>query len=1359
MKIKRIKIVGVFVCTIIMGLNASAQFAGGDGSLVSPYQIANASQLQYLSGRMINDPTNYNTAYYVLTADIDMNTAPNQWIWCGDYNSSTFAVATGGTQTSNFVPIGGWSAITTSNIATNYRFKGNFDGQGYTISNLKCKKPTTSTSFNNVGLFGYTENASIRNVTLVDCEFSGYRYVGGIIGQYTGSDVIENCHVVSTEVHGHQYTGGIVGYSYAPSSGAVMSNCSVKKGLITNTTNDRLGGISGQNRYTVFNNCSVDSTQIKIADGSEVGGMIGFNEQSNINHCNITNSSIQALAGTNRIGGLIGYNLSYSALSDCYAANIDVNTSHISTGGLIGLNSTYSSLTRCFVENSNVTVTGGNSCVGGLIGRCSEGTSGTGNFRLDSCYSSYVNVVSGGSGDYCGGLVGWAEHNIGFYNCYATRCKVFNGTFASPTTAGNWYGGMIGWTSYNCIISECYATYCDIHGGHDVGGLIGDPGDEATSVYEKCYSTYCDVYGTQYVGGLFGGGNAAFTIRNCYSSLCKVSSTSYVGGLLGYGGACYIQNSYSTNVVIRRASTNNAGGLGANLTNASRITNSYYIDTFKGSDSWTPNGDANRGIAYTSTQMLDPAFVETLNNSQNPQIWFQDTSLYVNGGYPVLAVSRGREGTTYQIWTVDDLRKLSQMVYDGEDTYERNFSLMANIDFTNAPTVGGLYSNNYQLRPIGYYDDAINNNPFYGHFDGNNFRISNLQIVNHNNSCVGLFGYIGTGASIRNVAIYNSIIEGDTMVGGIIGYAFPSLRTDHVNVARKGDINISNCYSRIDVAGNNYVGGLIGYSKGDALNNNATVNITNCYSRTDVLNNNNTKVLGGFVGYAELTNIANAYSTGKVSTNKFLGLAGSNANITNTYALNYAGNATSMTKGAMKVSGFTATLGGSPNWSEDDVPWTRNNGYPILGYEPSSADLVIIEDEETITVANLADFNNRPTNIIIEDGGSLINNYTSGNFTNVAVERGLLNEQYVFIGSAFGNVKVGEYLGEDGGRVYNNVFKNSPVSILKFNYGTNKWGGDPGDYTYLGYNSQMLPAQGYLAYVLDPYYVNDPQWLQDNQGLLVKQSFNGGTLWNKDTTFSIYNGGSPNTVESYVDGMWYSLSNPFSANLWVRPFLNTNTNAQGDVLYTLAADRTWNILQRSDLNARVKIGEGFFVASKLGVAQRTQQFVFNRAHMTKATSKASLNETQIKITAKTGGCYEKEAYIKINELASNGFDPYDAYKMLGMNSNVCEPYFIVDSSMIAINSISVLPYECPMNISSKATNNVTLTFNNIPEDIEVTLIDGEQEIAISNGDTYPTIVSEGQNAERFRIRLNKLSNGLANVTTNGISLWVANDAL
>ncbi|MDR0790109.1 MAG: T9SS type A sorting domain-containing protein, partial [Bacteroidales bacterium] len=40
-----------------------------------------------------------------------------------------------------------------------------------------------------------------------------------------------------------------------------------------------------------------------------------------------------------------------------------------------------------------------------------------------------------------------------------------------------------------------------------------------------------------------------------------------------------------------------------------------------------------------------------------------------------------------------------------------------------------------------------------------------------------------------------------------------------------------------------------------------------------------------------------------------------------------------------------------------------------------------------------------------------------------------------------------------------------------------------------------------------------------------------------------------------------------------------------------------------------------------------------------------------------------------------------------------------------------------------------------------------------------TIVSEGQNAERFRIRLNKLSNGLANVTTNGISLWVANDAL
>jgi hypothetical protein len=57
------------------------------------------------------------------------------------------------------------------------------------------------------------------------------------------------------------------------------------------------------------------------------------------------------------------------------------------------------------------------------------------------------------------------------------------------------------------------------------------------------------------------------------------------------------------------------------------------------------------------------------------------------------------------------------------------------------------------------------------------------------------------------------------------------------------------------------------------------------------------------------------------------------------------------------------------------------------------------------------------------------------------------------------------------------------------------------------------------------------------------------------------------------------------------------------------------------------------------------------------------------------------------------------------------------------------------------------------------LIDGEQEMVVSNGDTYETIVSEGQNTERFRVRLNKLSNGLANVTTHDISLWVANDAL
>ena len=89
-------------------------FNGGDGSKDDPYQIDNALQLYYFAWLQDiglfnvdskDEGTEIDTVYFVLTSNIDMNDGEMQY---------------------TLPPIG----------TTEYPFVGNFDGQGYTVSNL-----------------------------------------------------------------------------------------------------------------------------------------------------------------------------------------------------------------------------------------------------------------------------------------------------------------------------------------------------------------------------------------------------------------------------------------------------------------------------------------------------------------------------------------------------------------------------------------------------------------------------------------------------------------------------------------------------------------------------------------------------------------------------------------------------------------------------------------------------------------------------------------------------------------------------------------------------------------------------------------------------------------------------------------------------------------------------------------------------------------------------------------------------------------------------------------------------------------------------------------------------------------------
>ena len=155
-------------------------FAGGDGTAENPYQITSGGHLALMSEtiNLAEDVMDLGGLYFKVMNDIDMGGHAIE-------------------------PIGGQ--------LDDIYFSGYFDGNNKTISNLNLLKVTTdeatgavisSGTFQNVGLFGATKNAVIRNVVLKDLYKTDgvtaqtWFNAGALVGKAIDSQII-NCHVDS----------------------------------------------------------------------------------------------------------------------------------------------------------------------------------------------------------------------------------------------------------------------------------------------------------------------------------------------------------------------------------------------------------------------------------------------------------------------------------------------------------------------------------------------------------------------------------------------------------------------------------------------------------------------------------------------------------------------------------------------------------------------------------------------------------------------------------------------------------------------------------------------------------------------------------------------------------------------------------------------------------------------------------------------------------------------------------------------------------------------------------------------------------------------------------------------------------
>lgn len=192
-------------------------------------------------------------------------------------------------------------------------FKGTYDGNNKTISNLTVNAPNS----NYQGLFGYTSKAVIKNVTLANCNITGKQYTGGIVGYASTSTAIENCHVngninaTASDAGGH---GGIVGSATATS----ITNCTVTGTISTSVSNDNYGGIVGAANYDVVITSCENAANIS-GDGQNHGGIVGrdYNSSNKFKYC--LNTGV--VNGNQYVGAIAGQNSSPRDFDHCYYSN------------------------------------------------------------------------------------------------------------------------------------------------------------------------------------------------------------------------------------------------------------------------------------------------------------------------------------------------------------------------------------------------------------------------------------------------------------------------------------------------------------------------------------------------------------------------------------------------------------------------------------------------------------------------------------------------------------------------------------------------------------------------------------------------------------------------------------------------------------------------------------------------------------------------------------------------------------------------------------------------------------------------------------------------------------------------------
>ena len=725
------------------------------------------------------------------------------------------------------------------------------------------------------GLVGSNDEGMI-TISYSTATVQGNVHVGGLVGD--NDSHVTDCYSTGT-VRGNIYVGGLAGTSSgniaeSNSTGTVNGDEQVG-GLVGGNTGEivtsggtgavsgdsRVGGLVGENEGIITTSFSTGRV---TGGGWSVGGLVGMNSWRRSAEINAS-YAMGPVSGYEHVGGLVGFN--YGTITTSYSAGRV--TGSIDVGGLVGNGG--HDITTSFWDVETSGLLGSNGGVGlttaemmdpeiiGLNGLADdpnwvldpgkdypclvwEGTVGQlipqpqvnwmdGDGTADvpyriasvdqlvkltkasaladkhyilvndldltglSWFQAVIPFFSGalnGNGFSIRNVSIQGGNHLGFIGILqegsVTNLGLDN---ISVEGTGNAIGGLVGWNTEGSIVN-CYSTGM-LSGRSHVGGIAGGNDGRIAASYSTGAVTATDRWGC--AGGVAGSNSSRIT--SSYA-MGPVTGNGDVGGLVGDNHGRII-TSYSTGKVSGEA---DVGGLVGD--NSRNITTSFWdVETsgLMGSDG---------GVGLTTAEMLDPEIIG-LNGLADDPNWVLDPGkdyphLIWEGtvGEPIPQPQidwmdgDGTPDMPYQIGNSDQLVRLSK----ASALTDKHFILINDLD----------------LAGLSWFQAVI---PFFsGSFNGNGFRIQNVSIQGGNH--LGFIGILQEG-SVANLGLDNISIEGTgDMIGTLAG--------------RNDDGSITNCYGTGTLAGDRYVGGLVGSNYGG---------ITTSYSAATVIGE---RTVGGLAG-------------------------------------------------------------------------------------------------------------------------------------------------------------------------------------------------------------------------------------------------------------------------------------------------------------------------------------------------------------------------------------------------------------------------------------------------------------------------------------------------------------------------------